>query len=49
MVTSSLASMTISLMPVSEKLVRTNHTLWKAQVLAMQLAGFLDRTIKAPA
>jgi hypothetical protein len=51
MMTSSSASMTISLMLVSEKLVCTNHMLWKAQVLAVlrgaKLAGFLDGTIKA--
>jgi hypothetical protein len=43
----------ITLMPVSEKLKRNNHTLWRAQVLAVlwgaQLAGFLDGTSKAPA
>jgi hypothetical protein len=45
--------MTINLMPVSEKLVHRNHTLWKAQVLAVlrgaQLARFLDDTNKEPA
>jgi hypothetical protein len=39
-------------MPISEKLVRTNHTVWKAQVLAVlwgaQLVGFLDGSTKAP-
>jgi hypothetical protein len=45
--------MTVTLMPVSEKLTRNNHRLWRAQVLAVlrgaQLAGFLDGTNKAPA
>jgi hypothetical protein len=45
-------STTINLMPVSEKLVHSNHTLWKAQVPATlrgeQLAGFLYGTNKAP-
>jgi hypothetical protein len=44
---------TINLMPISEKLMCGNYTLWKAQVLAMlrgaQLAGFLDGTNSAPA
>jgi hypothetical protein len=44
---------TITLMPVLEKLVRSNHTVWKAQVLAVlwgaQLVGFLDGTNQAPA
>jgi hypothetical protein len=35
MVTFSSTTMTINLMPVSEKLVRSNHTLWKAQMLAV--------------
>jgi hypothetical protein len=51
MAASASNSTTISLMPVSEKLIRTNHTVWKAQVLAVlrgaQLTGFLDGTIKA--
>jgi hypothetical protein len=33
MATSSFAATAINLMPVSEMLVRSNHTLWKAQVL----------------
>jgi hypothetical protein len=45
--------MTATLMPVSEKLTRNNHVLWRAQVLAVlrgaQLAGFLVGTTKAPA
>jgi hypothetical protein len=40
-------------MPILEKLVHVNHTLWKAQVLAVlraaQLADFLDGTNLAPA
>jgi hypothetical protein len=40
-------------MPVSEKLVHNNHTLWKAQILTVfwgaQFADFLDGTNKAPA
>jgi hypothetical protein len=43
----------ITLMPVSEKLMRNNHPLSHAQVLAVlggaQLAGFLDGTKKSPA
>jgi hypothetical protein len=42
----------INLMPVSEKLTKSNHTLWRAQVLAVlrgaQLVGFLDGTNKSP-
>jgi hypothetical protein len=42
-----------TLMPVSEKLTRNNHVLWRAQVFAVlrgaQLAGFLEGTTKAPA
>jgi hypothetical protein len=38
--------------PVAEKLTRSNHTIWKAQVLATlrgaQMAGYLDGTIKEP-
>jgi hypothetical protein len=53
MAASSTTMTTINLMLVSEKLVRGNHTLWKAQVLAVlrgaQLAGFLDGTKPAPA
>jgi hypothetical protein len=53
MAASSSTSTTINLIPVSEKLVRSNHTLWKAQVLAAlrgaQLVGFLDGTNTAPA
>jgi hypothetical protein len=41
-----------TLMPISEKLMKNNHVLWRAQVLAVlrgaQLAGFLDGTTKAP-
>jgi hypothetical protein len=44
--------MAISLMPVLEKLSQSNHTLWRAQVLAVlrgaQLARFLDGTNKPP-
>jgi hypothetical protein len=51
MATSSSNPTTIPLMLVSEKLVRSNHVVWKAQVLAAlwgaQLTGFLDRTNKA--
>jgi hypothetical protein len=53
MTASSSTMTTINLMPISEKLVRSNHTLWKAQTLVVlrgaQLAGFLDRTNKASA
>jgi hypothetical protein len=53
MASSSSTMMTINLMHVSEKLVRENHTLWKAQILTVlhgsQLAGFLHGTNKAPA
>jgi glutathionylspermidine synthase len=42
-----------TLMPVSGKLMKNNHVLWRAQVLAVlrgaQFAGFLDGTTKAPA
>jgi hypothetical protein len=52
-VASSSTVMTIVLMPISEQLVSSNHTVWKAQVLAVlggaQLAGFLDGTNQAPA
>jgi hypothetical protein len=38
----------MNLMPVSEKLVRGNHTLWKAQVLTIlhgaQLVGLIEGT-----
>jgi hypothetical protein len=38
----------MNLMPISEKLVRGNHTLWKAQILAIlcsaQLARFIEGT-----
>jgi hypothetical protein len=51
MAASSSTMMTIALMPVSEKLHRGNHMIWKAQVLAVlrgaQLAWFLDGTNKA--
>jgi hypothetical protein len=50
---SSPAPTAIPLMPVSEKLVRDNHTVWKAQVVAAlrgaQLYGFLDGTSIKPA
>jgi hypothetical protein len=50
MAASSLTMTTINLMPVSEKLVRGNHALRKAWILAIlrgaQLAGFLDGTNK---
>jgi hypothetical protein len=40
-----------TLMPISKKLTRNNHVLWRAQVLAVlrgaQLAGFLEGTTKA--
>jgi hypothetical protein len=53
MAASSSTSTTINLMHVSEKLVRSNHTLWKAQILTAlkgaQLVGFLDGTNTAPA
>jgi hypothetical protein len=53
MAASTSTAVTINLMPVSEKLVHGNHTLWKAQVLAVlrvaQLADFLDGTNLAPA
>jgi hypothetical protein len=52
MAASSFAPAAISLMPISEKLVLTNYTVWKAQVLAMlqgaQLDGFQVGAIKAP-
>jgi hypothetical protein len=42
----------INLMPVSKKLVRDNHILWKAQVLTVlrgaQLIGFIEGTNPAP-
>jgi hypothetical protein len=44
--------MAATLMSVSEKLMRNNHVLWRAQVLAVlrgaQLTRFLDGTTKAP-
>jgi hypothetical protein len=50
---SSPALMAIPLMPVSKKLARGNHTIWKAQVVAAlrgaQLYGFLDGTSIKPA
>jgi hypothetical protein len=53
MASSSPAPTAIPLMPVSEKLARGNHTVWKAQVVAAlrgaQLYGFLDGTSIAPA
>jgi hypothetical protein len=52
MASSSSAPAAISLMPVSEKIVCTNYTVWKAQVIAVlwgaQLIGSLDGAIKAP-
>jgi hypothetical protein len=43
---------TIALMPISEKLHRSNHMVSKAKVLAVlrgaQLVGFLDGTNKVP-
>jgi hypothetical protein len=53
MATSGSNMVVITLMPVSEKLMRNNHTLWRVQVLAVhrgtQLVGFLDGTNKAHA
>jgi hypothetical protein len=53
MVVSTSTVATINLMLISEKLVRGNHTLWKAHVLAVlqgaQLVGFLDGANSAPA
>jgi hypothetical protein len=54
MVSSSTNAATIIiLMPVSEKLMHSNHTLWRAQVLTVlrgtQIVGYLDETSKAPA
>jgi hypothetical protein len=53
MAASSTSMTTINLMPVFEKLMRGNHTLWKEKVLAVlrgaQLAGFLDGTNPVPA
>jgi hypothetical protein len=50
---SSPAPTVIPLMSVSEKLARGNHTVWKAQVVAVlwgaQLYGFLDGTSIKPA
>jgi hypothetical protein len=50
--TTSSSMTTINLIPVSEKLARGNHTLWKAHILAVlcgvQLADFLAGTNKAP-
>jgi hypothetical protein len=50
---STNAATAIILMPVSEKLTCSNHTLWHTQVLTVlrgaQLAGYLDETSKAPA
>jgi hypothetical protein len=52
MVASSSTVTTIALMPVSEKLVCSNHRVRKAQVLTVlrgtQLARFLDGTNQAP-
>jgi hypothetical protein len=53
MTSSSPAPTAIPLMPVSEKLARDNHTVWKAQVVVAlrgtQLYGFLDGTSIKPA
>jgi hypothetical protein len=53
MATSNSNMVTVNLMPVLEKLTCNNHTLWRAQVLAVlcgaQLARFLDGTSKSPA
>jgi hypothetical protein len=53
MASSSPALTAIPLMPISEKLVCGNHTVWKAQVVAAlrgaQLYGFLDGTSIKPA
>jgi hypothetical protein len=52
MSSSSSTPAAMNLMPVSEKLVRGNHTLWKAQVLAVlcgaQLARFIEGTNATP-
>jgi hypothetical protein len=51
--TSSSNMMAVSLMPISQKLTRNNHTLWCAQVSAVlqgaQFVGFLDGTKSSPA
>jgi hypothetical protein len=48
MSSSSSTPVAMNLMPISEKLVRGNHTLWKAQILAIlcsaQLARFIEGT-----
>jgi hypothetical protein len=53
MASSSPAPTVIHLMPVSEKLTRGNHTVWKAQVVTAlrgaQLYGFLDGISITPA
>jgi hypothetical protein len=53
MASSTPAPTAIPLMPVSKKLARGNHTVWKAQVVATfrgaQLYGFLDGTSIKPA
>jgi hypothetical protein len=53
MTSSSPTPTAIPLMPVSEKLTRGNHTIWKAHVVAAlrgaQLYGFLDGTSIKPA
>jgi hypothetical protein len=52
MSSSSSTLAAINLMSVSEKLVRDNHILWKAQVLTVlrgaQLTGFIEGTNPAP-
>jgi hypothetical protein len=52
MSSSSSTLTAMNLMLVSKKLMRGNHTLWKAQVLAVlhgaQLAGFIEGTNPAP-
>jgi hypothetical protein len=50
----STQSMASSLgQPISEKLSRENHMIWKAQVLAVargaRLSGYLDGTVSTPA
>jgi hypothetical protein len=45
--------MAVSLMPISQKLTRNNHTLWCAQVPTVlqgaQFVGFLNGTKSSPA
>jgi hypothetical protein len=53
MTSSSPAPTAIPLMSVSEKLARSNHTVWKVQMVTAlrgaQLYGFLDGTSIKPA